>query len=101
MDQQVSGEGTLTIAIAASSEGSLDVMLNDTEIYHTEQVSPLKNDAAYYRSGESQYYHLIEIFFSGSLLQKGENIVTLQHASQYGGHTVGFMYYALRMEISE
>jgi len=101
MDQQVSGEGTLTIAIAASSEGSLDVLLNDTEIYHTEQVSPLKNDAAYYRSGESGYYHLIEIPFQGSLLKKGENIVTLQHASQSGGSTVGIMYDALRMEIPE
>lgn len=101
LDEQEAGEGMLTIAIAASSEGSLHVLLNDSEIYHTEQVSPIKNDAAYYRSGETGYYHIIEIPFSGSLLKKGENVVILQHASQNGGSTIGMMYDALRMEIAD
>lgn len=101
MDEEITGEGMLTIAIAASSDGSLKVVLNDAEIYKDKQVSPLKNDAAYYRSGVSGYYNVLEIPFSASLFEKGENIVTLQHLSGEGGSTVGIMYDALRMEIAE
>lgn len=93
------GEGILTIAIAASADGSLHIQVNDEEIYKTDKVSPLRNDAAYYRSGVSGYYHLIEVSFPACLLTKGRNSVTLQHAKKQGGSTVAIMYDALRMEI--
>ncbi|MDG5790101.1 polysaccharide lyase family protein [Evansella sp. AB-P1] len=94
------GEGTLTIGIAASSRGTLNVNLNGTDIFTSDGfVTPLEQDASLYRSGESGYYYLLEIPFDASLLQEGENIIALKHAELLSGSHVGIMYDALKMEI--
>lgn len=105
MQKQVQGTGTLTIAIAGSSRGSLAVDLNGTEIANYARVSPLDNDAAYYRSGESGYAHELIIPFDAGLLQEGENVMSLRHVNQTGDNatssTVAIMYDAIRLEVDE
>ncbi|CAM3733120.1 polysaccharide lyase family protein [Marinicrinis lubricantis] len=96
--EETQGTGTLTIAIAGSSRGSLAVTLNGTTIAEYDQVIPIGNDASVYRAGETGYYHELTIPFDASLLTDGENIITLKHLGS-NGSTDSIMYDALRLEI--
>jgi rhamnogalacturonan endolyase len=85
---------TLTIAVAGCARNpQLDIVVNGTI------VSTLKmgNDASVYRSAiAGGYYQLKEIKFPSSLLQKGENKITLN--MKVAKHGAGIMYDAIKLE---
>lgn len=97
-EEAVSGTGTLTIAIAGSSNGSLNIELNGTQIASYEKVIPIGNDASLYRAGEAGYYNELIIPFDASLLREGENVISLKPLSS-GGSTDGILYDALKLEV--
>lgn len=85
---------TLTIAVAGCARNpQLDIIVNGTI------VSTLKmgNDASVYRSAiAGGYYQLKEIKFAASLLQQGENKITLN--MKVAKHGAGVMYDAIKLE---
>ncbi len=97
-DEEVEGTAVLTIAIAGSSNGSLSIELNGTNIAAYDKVTPIGNDASLYRAGEAGYYHELVISFDASLLKRGENVLSLKPLSS-GGSTDGILYDALKLEV--
>lgn len=87
-------EAMLTIAIAGAAKNpTLEVMVNG------QQVRSYKpgNDASVYRSAVAGgYYQLLEIPFAASLLQNGDNIISLQLPDVKNGG--GIMYDAIKLE---
>ncbi|NOT94511.1 polysaccharide lyase family protein [Ferruginibacter sp.] len=85
---------TLTIAVSGCARNpQLDIFVNGTI------VSTLKmgNDASVYRSAiAGGYYQLKEIKFAASLLQQGENKITLN--MKVAKHGAGVMYDAIKLE---
>ncbi|WP_159445046.1 polysaccharide lyase family protein [Filimonas lacunae] len=84
----------LTIAIAGAAKNpTLQVLVNG----QTVKTYKPGNDASVYRSAVAGgYYQLLEIPFDGSLLQKGNNIITLQLPDVKNGG--GIMYDAIKLE---
>lgn len=104
------GEATLTIAIAGSRYGSLNVSLNGTKI-HSMNSFNYRNDSSVPRSAISGLYQEVIVKFDSSLIRNGENFIELSHTKAVynadGVTTTGAdqysstIYDCLRLEINE
>ncbi|MBD7967550.1 polysaccharide lyase family protein [Paenibacillus gallinarum] len=110
-NEQQSYEGTavLTFGIAGSRNGSLNAKLNGTEIVNLDPLPGPKSDSSMPRSAVHGFYREFKITFDASLLQEGENVITLQHArnvyDEQGNRTgdiyTSILYDAIRLEVDE
>lgn len=109
------GVGTLEMALASSVFGTLRIMLNGTEIASMDPLpGPPGDNGSYRLADRSMYRQLPPIRFPASLIQEGENVMTLSPvrppiAPLTRGNTVdnwmqwcgGVMYDVIRLWVQE
>jgi rhamnogalacturonan endolyase len=94
-NKSYTGEATLTIAIAGAAKNPpLEILVNNQP---AGSFTHLGNDASVYRSAVAGgYYQKLELKFPASLLQQGDNTLSLKiPAIKPGG---GIMYDAIKLE---
>ncbi|WP_079911583.1 polysaccharide lyase family protein [Paenibacillus sp. 32352] len=80
LDKPLTGKATLTIGLASSRNGSLQVALNGQSIANLTALPGPKSDSAMPRSAIHGFYREIRIRFDASLLKSGSNVIELKHA---------------------
>jgi hypothetical protein len=73
-EERMKGKATLTLGIAGASPGALGIKLNGKEL---RKRLDLENDSSLPRSGIRGRFREKFISFDASLLNRGENIITL------------------------
>ncbi|MFE7077332.1 polysaccharide lyase family protein [Streptomyces sp. NPDC057620] len=102
------GTGYLDIHLAGSVFGTLAVALNGTELASIAPVPGVNRDAASYRLAvRAMHRQLKTITFPASLIQRGENVLTLAPAAPAKAPTAdnwmepmaGVLYDAIRLQV--
>jgi len=98
MDEQPKGMARLTIALASSDNGTINVYVNETLVKQITSIPGPAKDAASYRSGNRGIYRLLPaVEFDASLLKQGENTITLT----IGKSKAAVMYDSIKLELKE
>ncbi|WP_415855134.1 polysaccharide lyase family protein [Sinomonas sp. G460-2] len=104
------GTGYLDIALAAQVFATLEVTLNGTSIASIDPLPGVPGDNSSYRLvARSMYRELPTITFPATLIQEGENVITLAHTKPPQAPTTdnwmqpmaGVMYDAIRLQVNE
>ncbi|MHC6231967.1 polysaccharide lyase family protein [Arthrobacter sp. MMS24-T111] len=104
------GKGYLDIALAAQVYATLAVTLNGTPISTFDPLPGVPGDNSSYRlTARSMYRKLPTIEFPASLIQDGENVITLANvrppevpiADNWMAPMGGIMYDSIRLQVNE
>ena len=88
------GQAVLSVGIAASRKGGIDVGVNGTQV---EYDTLLEAGSACVRNSIQGTYQLKRIAFDSSILQPGVNMISIKHIR--GNTFSNIMYDAIRLEI--